>query len=137
MRLAAALLVLLVAVGCATDTALELIDSKGQRVKVTWRGTQSEYVRADAIPAVPEPKPLTREDAINLMIDLSGDVGLGAELVVIAEQAKKHENKGAWLDSLRLATWFHEREERAKRSVEGVEGRAGRAFGELPKAPKE
>lgn len=129
MRLAA-LLLLLVTVGCA-DTALELIDANGSRVKVTWRGTQQEYVRADAVPAVPPP--LTRTDIINLMVEAAGDPGLGAELVVIAEQAKRGENKGAWIDALRLATWFHERDERAKRSVDDVEGRAGRAFGELPK----
>lgn len=118
-------------VGCESTT-VDLVDDKGNKISLTWRGTKAEYVRSDAIPPTPEPQKPDRNALIVLMGEAAGDPALGAELVIIAESAKLGRDKSAGFDALRLAKWFHERDERRRKMLDGTESRAERAFGELP-----
>lgn len=126
-----AIIILFLLVGCETTT-VDLVDDKGNKISLTWRGTKAEYIRSDAVPAPSAPEKPDRNALIVLMGETAGDPTLGAELVIIAESAKLGRDKSAGFDALRLAKWFHDRDERRRRMLEGTESRAERAFGELP-----
>ena len=133
IRLAITLCLALLLVGCA-GTEVTFTDGKNTAsIRFADSPTPVEYVKADT---VPEPAPIDRAALIIEMGKLAGDNALGAELVVIAEQAAANTNRkdeDARQDALRIATWFYERSTRNRRKTGtgAVESNSRRAFGEL------
>lgn len=131
MRAIALCLCLVPFVGCA-GTEVTFTDGKNTaKIRFPDVPTPVEYVKADTIP---EPKPIDRAALIVEMGKLAGDKALGAELVVIAEQAAANtdrKDEDARQDALRIATWLHERITGRRRATGGVESNSRRAFGEI------
>lgn len=131
-RLAITLCLALLLVGCA-GTEVTFSDGKNTaKIRFPDSPAPVEYVKADTIP---EPPTIDRATLLVEMGKLAGDNALGAELVVIAEQAAANtdrKDEDARQDALRLATWFFERSTRNRRKTGGdVESNSRRAFGEV------
>ncbi len=120
------------ATGCGTTWSVDL-DKDGTHLTVSHAERQPEsaaFVRVDAVPV----QQITRADLITEMGKLAGDAALGAELVILAEQAaigRDREDESARQDALRLAKWFYRRIHGRTNPVNGVVTRARREFGEL------
>ena len=138
--LAAMLMPLLFAVGCAGDWKA----SYNQQEKV-WTveyrdGTTKTFVDSGELEKASKEleeqikAPPTKAELIVGLGALAKDKGLGAELVVIAEEFGEGRFQESHEDTLRTATWIHDQEERSHRreSWRDVERRSRRAFGELP-----
>ncbi len=93
-----------VCTGCAGSQWHVLTDKDGLTLTIsnpTEQPDPTTWIKADGA--------YTRARLIVEMGKLAGDSGLGAELVILAEQAKAREYESARLDALRLTTWFEEK----------------------------
>jgi len=128
VKILIASLLAILATGCAGDMEF-LYDTDDKVVSVKFRNGEQQSFIPETQLEEEKKRERTRAEIIVLMGEVAGDSGLGAELVIIAEQYKASKKREAHENSLRVTAWIHEQEERES-SWRGTERRSRRAFGE-------
>lgn len=138
MKLLISMLCCAITVGCAGEYRASY-DKKNEIWEVSYRSgdtrtfvPEEKFHEAEKAAEEAAKKPPTRAELITALGEIAGDTGLGAELVVIAEEFGDRQFESAHENSLRVSTWIHERETKRldsprRRAWGDVERRARRA----------